>query len=73
LQRKYERRKCPDCPGSFELVLPADTLYSVPRDKPTTDDYKKLPYECDVEKHRIDVYWEKPEGDLFGLTKSNSS
>ena len=53
------RTSCKECPSSFELIPPADTDYSVPREKPKTEDYIQIIYECAEEQHRNTIYWER--------------
>ena len=53
-----EKTSCSECPGSYELIPPADPNYRIPREKPTSDDYVKRVYECE-KGHRNTIYWEK--------------
>ena len=54
-----KRASCSECPGTFELVPPADAAYTEPHEKPSSDDYLKRVYECNEEHHRNTIYWEK--------------
>jgi hypothetical protein len=60
-QTPYSKASCSECPSSFELIPPADSAYNVPKEKPTTEDYIKRIYECDDEKHRNTIFWQKTE------------
>lgn len=53
-----ERASCSECPETYELVLPADVEYCVPKEKPLNDDHKKRIYECE-NGHRNTIYWHK--------------
>lgn len=55
------RASCSQCPSTYELVPPAEQEYSVPREKPRTEDYRKRIYECEDEQHQNIIYWEKQE------------
>lgn len=59
-------RICSECPGTFELIPPADADYTVPiTRKPTTDDYMTRKYECNGKKrHENVVHW--VEGGFVG-------
>lgn len=59
MSTQNSKRSCPECPGTYELVPPTELEYNTPREKPTSDDYRKRVYECDDERHLITVYWEK--------------
>lgn len=55
------RVRCTQCPGSFELIPPADPQYSIPKMKePSDSDYIKLFYECDEEGDRNTIWWIRP-------------
>jgi hypothetical protein len=58
---EVRRSSCSECPNSFELIPPADREYTVPREKPKSEDYIKRIYECNGEGHRNTIYWEKEE------------
>jgi hypothetical protein len=58
---QYGRKSCAKCPSTFELVPPADPEYSIPREKPKSNDYIERFYECEEERHRNTIYWEKEE------------
>lgn len=59
---QYGRRtSCSQCPSTYELVPPAETEYSIPREAPKTNDYRKRIYECEHEQHPNIIYWEKHE------------
>ena len=59
---------CKDCPNTFELIPPADKEYTIPREKPQTDDYIERFYECE-EGHKNTIYWEKEDEPTFMSTK----
>jgi len=42
--QRGNRASCSQCPSTFELIPPAEREYSVPREKPKTDDYRKRIY-----------------------------
>ena len=58
-QTQFRRAKCPECQGTYELIPPVDPSYKVPREKPTSDNYIKMVYECDEEHHLTTIYWEQ--------------
>jgi hypothetical protein len=59
------KASCKECPSSFELVPPADTEYSIPREIHQTDNYIERNYECADKGHRNTIYWEKEEHGLM--------
>ena len=59
MNAQLRRVSCSQCPSSYELLPPADMRYSIPREKPTSNDYIQRIYECDEEHHRNTIYWER--------------
>ena len=66
------RASCKECPSSYELIPPADTDYSVPREKPKTEDYIQRIYECAEEGHRNTIYWEKEEHIMMSTKRQST-
>jgi hypothetical protein len=54
-----DKRHCGNCSGNFELVPPADDMYTVPKLKPVEGDkdYLLMVYDCDQEGCQNRVYW----------------
>jgi hypothetical protein len=63
------KASCKECPSSFELVPPADTDYSIPRERHQTENYIERIYECVDEGHRNTIYWEKEEDGIMSTKK----
>lgn len=59
MKTQFRITQCSECQGRYELVPPADPRYTIPREKPTSDDYIKRVYECDEEHHLNTIYWEQ--------------
>ena len=70
-----ERASCSECPGSFELIPPADKDYCVPKlSEPEPADFIKRFYECESEGHRNTIYWTKKDyGGRVVVSKGFSS
>jgi hypothetical protein len=63
------KASCAQCSSSFQLIPPADTDYTIPKEKRTSQDYLKREYECEANHHVNTIYWQRYENQRDSLDK----